>query len=247
MKHFFSFIACLLCATAAFAEDEEAAFLKTFEYDQRVYDFGTIEEKDGKVSHTFTFINKGKETVLISDVNAWCGCTTAQFTKTPVQPGKTAQVTITYDPNLRPGKFSKEAVLNLNGGKYYTRIWVKGNVVGMVHPVTEDHPYSYGEGLYMSQSVIPFSVIPVGSEDSIRVLIANDTDREMTVDFQRHPNNRLLQMPRRMVLKAGERTKFYAKYKARKAYGCRRYITIQPLVNGKKVKPLKVTWLANEK
>ena len=29
--------------------------------------------------------------VVISDVNSWCGCTTAEYTKTPILPGKTAK------------------------------------------------------------------------------------------------------------------------------------------------------------
>ena len=152
-------IAIFFCASillTAKAQNGNSIFLQSFQYDKRIHDFGTIQEKDGKVSHTFVFTNKSNETVNINDVNAWCGCTTAQFTKEPVRPSKTAKVTITFDPDHRPGKFSKEAVLMLNGGKYYTRIWVKGNVIGMKHPVTEDHPYAYGSGLYMSHRVLPF-------------------------------------------------------------------------------------------
>ena len=246
MKRILFLLISLLCMTGVWAQQQESAFLKTFEYDKRIHDFGTIEEAKGKVKHTFTFTNNSQKNLIISDVNAWCGCTTAEFTKSMIKPGQKATVTVTYDPSYRPGKFSKEVVVMLNNGKYYTRIWVKGNVIGMKHPVTEDHPYAYGEGLYMSHQIVPFPSIQKGEKDSVRVLIANDTDKEMTVELIRRPNNRILQMPRKIVLKAGERTKFYAKYRAPRKYKHRRYIHVIPKVNGKELKPLKVTWLPNE-
>ena len=237
-------ILMLLMLTALTVGAQESKYLKTFEFDERIHNFGTIEEKDGKVSHTFTFTNRGKETVTIKEVNAMCGCTTAAFSKAPVKPGQQAKVTLTYDPSHRPGHFSKEAVVLLNDGDYYTRIWIKGDVVEMVHPVTEDHPYAYGEGLYMSHRVIPFSVVKPGEQDSIRVLVANDSQEPMTVTFSKQPNNRLLQLPEKLTLKAGQRTLFYAKYKALRTYPYRRYITLQPYVNGKAVKTMRVTWVA---
>ena len=221
-------------------------FNETFVYDERVHDFGNIQEKDGKVSHTFTFTNRGKEPVLISDVRLWCGCTEAQYSKQPVKPGHTTKVTLVFDPAYRPGKFSKEAVVVLNGGESYTRIWVKGQVEAMPHPVTEDHPYHLGENLYVSHQVIPFGKIKPGETDSIRVLIANGGNQEMTVEFIRQPDNKVLQMPRKMVLKPGERKKFYARYQARYVYDYKRQIKIVPVVNGKKANPLRITWLPNK-
>lgn len=232
----------LLFLSSALCRAQESAFLESFQYDERVHDFGIIYEKDGKVSHTFTFTNKSKEVIIINDVNAWCGCTTAQFSREPIRPGKTGRVTLTYNPDHRPGKFSKEAVLKLNDGKYYTRIWLKGNVVGMNHPVTEDHPYAYGSGLYMSHRVLPFPLMKVGEEKSIRLLLANDTKETMTIEFIRRPNNRILKFPDRLVLKPGERTKVYATYRAIREYSYRRHIQIIPKVNGRELQPLRIAW-----
>ena len=77
--------------TMAATAQKEPQYISSFKYDKRVHDFGTIKEKDGKVSHTFTFTNTSILPVVISDVNSWCGCTTAEYTKTPILPGKTAK------------------------------------------------------------------------------------------------------------------------------------------------------------
>ena len=114
MKKLFVLIFMAALTMAATAQ-KEPQYISSFKYDKRVHDFGTIKEKDGKVSHTFTFTNTSILPVVISDVNSWCGCTTAEYTKTPILPGKTAKVTVTFNPQSRPGKFSKEVVLNLDG------------------------------------------------------------------------------------------------------------------------------------
>ena len=143
MKKLFVLIFMTTLTMAATAQ-KEPQYISSFKYDKRVHDFGTIKEKDGKVSHTFTFTNTSILPVVISDVNSWCGCTTAEYTKTPILPGKTAKVTVTFNPQSRPGKFSKEVVLNLDGNKGFTRVWIKGNVIPYRHPVGEDYPYEIG-------------------------------------------------------------------------------------------------------
>ena len=40
--------------TMAATAQQEPQYISSFKYDKRVHDFGTIKEKDGKVSHTFT-------------------------------------------------------------------------------------------------------------------------------------------------------------------------------------------------
>lgn len=235
-----------LALAGAVRAQDDARYAETFKYDERIHDFGTIREKDGKVSHTFTFTNRGTRPVVISDVNAWCGCTTAEYTRSVIQPGKRGRVTVTYNPNRRPGRFSKEVVVMLNGGAEYTRIWVKGNVVGTVHPVTEDHPYAFGAGLYMGYKVIPFASLKAGEEATVVQRIANDTGRELTVDFVRVPDNRVLRMPARITLKPHERTTFKVSYRAPKSYRYNRHILVYPVVGGKRLKPMRINWFGSD-
>ena len=221
----------------------DPAFCKQFVPDQKIFDFGTIQEKNGPVTHTFLLTNTSTKSIVISDVKAWCSCTSATFTKTPVAPGRQARVVATFNPSYRPGKFSKELVVLLNGGESYVRLWVKGTVVPMQHPVTEDHPYHYGEGLYMSHRVLPFRALKAGEQQTFQLRIANDTDRPMNIEFRRQPDNRLLQMPRQLTLKPRERRTVDVSYKAWREYSYRRRIDVVPVVNGKSLSPLRLTLL----
>src|SRR5688572_26520827 len=54
-----------------------------FAWTETVYDFGKIQ-KDAPVTHEFTFTNSGEEALIISSVQASCGCTVTEYTKNPI-------------------------------------------------------------------------------------------------------------------------------------------------------------------
>lgn len=240
-------ILLFFCSIGMKAQQPQPALLKTFEYDKRIHDFGTIQEKKGPVHHTFTFTNKGKKPVVITEVSGWCGCTSYDFPRQPIAPGKQAKVTITYNPAGRPGKFSKEIAVVLNDGKFFNRVWVKGTVIGYEHPVTEDYPYAFGSGLYMGFKVLLFGAMKPGQQYSFEQRIANDTDKPMTVEFVKVPNNRVLKMPEKIYLKPKERSSFRVTYRQVKEYSYDRYIVVHVKVNGKEVMPMRVTWFGTNR
>ncbi|MDP2160717.1 MAG: DUF1573 domain-containing protein [Flavobacterium sp.] len=92
-----------------------------------VYDFGDIK-KGTPVSHDFTFTNTTKQTVLITNVKASCGCTATDYTKTPVKPGETAYVKATYNA-AAPGAFSKTVTVTLNENETPKVLTIKGKVI----------------------------------------------------------------------------------------------------------------------
>lgn len=241
MKRIISILFAVATAITVLAQGEPA-FLKTFTPDNRTHDFGDVYEKDGKVSHTYTLRNTGKTPVAISSVNTWCGCMVADYTKRAIRPGETARVNVTFDPDHKDGKFIKQVVLMLNDGKDYVRLWVKANVIACEHPVTEDFPYAYGNGLYMSQQILPFPCKNVGESHSFVLKLANDTDKPMEICFERKPNNRVLQMPDKLTLKAKERTQIRVSYRYVRRHTRDSYINVVPTVNGRQCKPLKVRW-----
>lgn len=79
------------------------------------HDFGTIKEADGKVTHTFEVSNSGDMPLVITRVIASCGCTTPEWPKEPIAPGKKAQIKVTFDPAGRPGPFTKTISVYSNG------------------------------------------------------------------------------------------------------------------------------------
>jgi len=96
--------------------------------DKTVHDFGSITEDGGTVSATFTLTNNTKAPILITNVSASCGCTVPAWTKEPIAPGKTGDVTATYNPKNRPGGFDKSVNIMTNGNPDRISVRIKGTV-----------------------------------------------------------------------------------------------------------------------
>ena len=93
-----------------------------------VYDFGDIKESDGAATHTFTVLNNGELPLVITRVVASCGCTTPDWSKEPIAPGKTGDIKVTYDTVGRPGPFVKTISVYSNGKTGNYVLTIKGDV-----------------------------------------------------------------------------------------------------------------------
>jgi hypothetical protein len=91
------------------------------------HDFGTIEE--GVIAeYEFKFKNTGNAPLILSNVQASCGCTTPSWTKDPIEPGKVGTVKASYNSNGRPGAFNKSITITSNGETPTKVVYIKGNV-----------------------------------------------------------------------------------------------------------------------
>ena len=61
------------------------------QFDESNYNFGTVMQGE-RLSHTFTFTNKGKKDLVISSVTATCGCTTSTPPRAPIRPGEKGEL-----------------------------------------------------------------------------------------------------------------------------------------------------------
>lgn len=91
------------------------------------YDFGKI--KVGiPVTYEFSFTNQGKIPLVISTVQASCGCTVTSYTKDPIEPGAKGFVKATYNA-ANVGQFTKTVTVNANTEEGVARLTIKGEVI----------------------------------------------------------------------------------------------------------------------
>lgn len=133
--------ALLLMITSIAAQEKEVV-----NFEESVYNFGVIKESDGKVSHVFKFTNLSMSPLTLSNVKASCGCTTPSWSKKPVAPGETGEITVTYNAKNRPGAFNKSITITLtNGVDTFTKVVF---IKGIVTPIEdEDIPETESESL----------------------------------------------------------------------------------------------------
>ena len=84
----------------------------TITFKEVVYNFKVVEY-GSDVSHSFFFTNNSNSTVTVKDVVPSCGCTTTDYTKGPIMPGKSGSISIKYDSS-RVGYFAKSVTVKIN-------------------------------------------------------------------------------------------------------------------------------------
>lgn len=114
-------IVSLLCVLSVFTAISVMAAKKpapAYTVENASYDFGTIREADGSVTHLFTISNTGEAPLIILSATASCGCTKPEYPRAPIKPGESASVKVTYNPSGRPGEFDKTVSLKTNDPKH---------------------------------------------------------------------------------------------------------------------------------
>lgn len=98
-------------------------------FDTVSIDLKKINELDGLATTVFKFKNTGNAPLIINRVQASCGCTTPNWTREPVLPGKMGNVTVSYNPVNRPGAFIKSIAVYSNASTAPTVLTIKGEVI----------------------------------------------------------------------------------------------------------------------
>ena len=177
MRKIFSALCMALMAVAMMGQDPVLTFEKTD------HDFGKINEGDGRVSVVFNFKNEGMTPLVLSSVKASCGCTTPTWTKEPVEPGQTGSITVTYNPNGRPGKFHKTVTVTSNATVPQQKVYIRGEVLPKEAKPANKYTIAVGD-LNMKAKTIDLGVIVKGQNKTGELEYANLTKEEHNVELQ---------------------------------------------------------------
>jgi hypothetical protein len=90
-------------------------------------DVGNIPQGKPKLIR-FEFTNTSKKPIIIENVAPSCGCTTADYTKTPILPGKKGFVEASYNA-AAAGAFMKTVSVTTSDSKTPKTLSFKGTVV----------------------------------------------------------------------------------------------------------------------
>lgn len=105
----------------------ETAVKASIAWKSDVIEVGEIPQSVPKVIE-FEFKNTGDTTVLISNVQPTCGCTVAEYTKTPIKAGETAKVTAKFNA-ANKGAFTKTIKVTTTAEEGQKSLTFKGTVI----------------------------------------------------------------------------------------------------------------------
>ena len=115
-------------ADSAATTTANAANAPVMKFEKDSHDFGKIKQGD-KVNYDFKFTNTGKSPLIISEAHATCGCTIPQWPKTPVKPGESALIQVTFNSAGKTGLQDKQITVTANTVPAQTMVHLIGEVL----------------------------------------------------------------------------------------------------------------------
>jgi len=186
-------------------------------FKKNMYDFGRIKEMGGRVLYKFMFRNEGKKPVVVTRVESSCGCTTPDWTRSPVLPGKDGFIRVEFDPNGRAGAFNKHVKVFTNITKTPIKLVIKGNVIAKQKTIVDLYKYNVGL-LRLRTRYLAFSVMNNTEKKTLTVPIINNSDKSINVAFAKNRIPKHIKAEvKPSTLKPKQKGKFVITYDATKA------------------------------
>lgn len=92
------------------------------------HDFGDVQRKGGDLIAMFRFVNEGDAPLVVKKIHKSCSCTTVNYSRRPVLPGESGEITVKYEPHkVEPGKFHRVIQIYTNESNKVKLITIQGN------------------------------------------------------------------------------------------------------------------------
>lgn len=177
------------------------------------HNFGTIKEEAGKQEAVFNFTNTGDSVLVITRVQSSCGCTAADYTKSPVPPGGKGFVRAVFDPRGYNSRFAKSVTVYSNGKPAVIVLVIEGTVTPREKTVEEQYTFAVGPVRFQSNH-LAFTTT-TKNEKKVRVMPVINTSKEpATVEFEGLPTHLRMKVTP-ATLKPGEKGVIEGTYDAR--------------------------------
>lgn len=161
---------------SAFAQTE-----RTLRFIPDELNFGYIKEEDGKVTHTVKAINISNDSTFIISARTSCGCSSLSYPEYNIAPGDTVEISVTYDPINRPGKFLKTAKIFTGKERIGNTFKLNGNVIPSKKNLDMAYPEKAGD-LRLSSLLINAGEVSRKEVRPLFVGIYNDSGHDLKLD-----------------------------------------------------------------
>ncbi len=108
-------------------EEVDTSKVAKITFSEPTYEFSRVDA-GAVVTHEFSFINNGKVPLIISDVRSTCGCTVADWPKTPIAPGAGGVIPVRFDTKNKNGNQNKPITITANTVPAKTIVYLNGQV-----------------------------------------------------------------------------------------------------------------------
>ena len=168
------------------------------------HDFGKFAEETGRQTYDFVVTNTGTAPLVIQNISTSCGCTTPEWTKSPIPAGGKGKITAIYDPAGSPGIFNKTLTVHTNSSPTPIILTIKGEVLAKERVMTENMFTFPVGGVKFESNHFAFANVKKNERKISIMHVLNTSDRNMTVEFLNPPPHLTLRL-NPATLQAGQR------------------------------------------
>lgn len=166
------------CVPVAAQETREGVV----EFDRTVCDFGDVLLSDGQLKCSFNVRNISDKPLVIYNVTTSCGCTDAQWTREPVQPGKSGIISATYTNDEGPYPFDKTLTVHISSLKKPVVLRLRGYSHEKKKSLSETYPVHIGN-FGFRETEIKCGNLDMGESKSTAVKVANLSGKPQKLTF----------------------------------------------------------------
>ncbi len=182
MRYFFLIAFFSLLSFVSFAQS-------SVQFEKTTYDFGIIKEEKGITSCVFNFENTGKKSISIAKVEPSCGCTSSDWSKTPIHSRKKGFVIAEFNPTNRPGPFEKTLIVTFDSNpKLIIVLTIKGIVQPAPKTATKEFPEKIGS-IRLKSNDVNFNHVYTNESANKRIFIFNDSEQDLLIKNIKAPTH----------------------------------------------------------
>lgn len=182
MKHIKIALIIIMCIAPAVGRAEAAV-----RWVETVHNFGAFAEETGPVTCEFKMVNDGPGAASIVAARATCGCTQPKYSVRSLAPGDTASLSVTFDPQGRPGRFTKQIYVETSGTPHKQKLEITGVVIGAGETVARRFPVDLGP-LKLATGGIMLGEVTKGHLKTVYTEGYNRSADSLRVTVTRHPD-----------------------------------------------------------
>lgn len=124
MKKLFFIAAAFILSAGVMAQSKPDDVAK---FNTEKYDFGKVKQNIPAVYY-FEITNTTDKPLIIENAHATCGCTTPEYSKEPIAPGKTVKMKVQYNA-AGAGHFDKGVFVKFAGVEQEKSLGITGEVL----------------------------------------------------------------------------------------------------------------------
>jgi hypothetical protein len=157
------------------------------EFSDTIFNFGSVKESQGVLSHAFSFVNLGPEYFVIEDIDPSCGCITPDYPSDTVHAGEKGVVTLYVDLVNHPGLFNQTVIVKGNASKDPIHLTVKGYVTPSPQPLPaweRTSSFKYNT-IYLQKNYVNYGGISTKNPVSVEIPMYNSGANSVSVQVEK--------------------------------------------------------------